>query len=486
MITALRAERLKLRRTAVLWLPLFGLSVGTLQGGLFLLGGQTAQGWDTLVAWHTLWITFLSPLTLALLCGLTARREVRARGGGTWWRPTSARTLRVAEFVWLAVIALFLHALVVFTTLPIGLLTGLTAAPPWGRLLTLTIVLWFTSLPLLALHERLGRLFGLVGSLLLGLVGAFSGVLIAEGAWWWLNPWAWPVQATLALSGTHATGVRLAPGDLAWHISSWPAITLSVAVVPLLLLSEWPFRNVTLRRRLRRSSAASVPNRAERVAFRATGLLASEGLKYRRTFIPYLSLGVPALLLLAFFWGRHASAGDIWQLWALLVLPFGAALLPAAVWLWESDVWRALRTRAVRVAHLYLGKLAVLWVWANVSALLFGVLLWVFRGQPNLLQPLVLHAAVSFFLLALYLLLALRFGPGVTLGAGAVFTLLALILGGTGLGWAVWPFVPWTWGWLPLTMHLALPFTLLALGLGAVLSWLGALVAGRLETAQLD
>jgi len=64
--------------------------------------------------------------------------------------------LRVAEF---AVITLFLHTLVIFTTLPIGLLTGLTAAPPWGRLLTLTMVLWFTSLPLLVLSGAVWSAF---------------------------------------------------------------------------------------------------------------------------------------------------------------------------------------------------------------------------------------------------------------------------------------------------------------------------------------
>jgi len=171
----------------------------------------------------------------------------------------------------------------------------------------------------------------LVGSLLLGLVGAFSGFLVAEGAWWWLNPWTWPVRATLALSGTHATGVRLAPGDPAWHISFWPPLLLSVIVLPVLLVLrlELLSQNPVFQRQSRNPAGAKTS--PERSAFRVTGVLASEGLKYCRTFIPYLSLGVPALLILA-FWGRHASAGDIWQLWVLLVLPFGAALLPAAAW----------------------------------------------------------------------------------------------------------------------------------------------------------
>ena len=483
MIAALRAERLKLRRSAVLRLPLLGLFIGLLQGALFLLGPREGSSWPQLIAWHTLWLTFLSPLTLALLSGLTARREVRARGGGSWWRPTSPRTLRVAEFVWLALITLCLHALVIFTALPLGLLMGLIA-PPWGRLLTLVLVLWLTSLPLLALQSRLGRLLGLVGSLILGLVGAFSGVLTAEGPWWWLSPWAWPVRSTLTLSGTHANGLPLAPGDAAWHISFWPPLLLSVFVLPLLLLTELPFQTLGLRQP-RLSTTPLSSSKSERSAFRFTGALGSEGLKYRHTFVPYLSLGAPILLLLA-FWGRRTSVSDLWQLWTILALPFGAALLPAAAWLWERNAWRALQTRAVRPSRLYLAKLAVLWIWANVSALLFAALLWLFRGQPKLLGPLELYAAVSFFLLALNLYLALRFGPGVTLGAGTVSTLLALVLGGTDLGWRVWPFVPWTWGWLPLATHAALPFTLLALGLGALISWLGAFTAGRLEPTHSE
>ncbi len=110
-------------------------------------------------------------------------------------------------------------------------------------------------------------------------------------------------------------------------------------------------------------------------------------------------------------------------------------------------------------------------------------------GVPRateLLQPLALHAAVSFFLLALHLYLALRFGPGVTLGVGVAFTLLALILGGTGLGETLWPFIPWAWGWLPLTTGATLPFALLALGASAALSWLGAYTAGRLEAVTVS
>ena len=327
MIAALRAERLKLRRSAVLRLPLLGLFIGFLQGALFLLGPREGSSWPKLIAWHTLWLTFLSPLTLALLSGLTTRREVHARGGGSWWRPTSPHTLRVAEFVWLALSTLCLHALVIFTALPLGLLAGLTSAPPWGRLLTLVLVLWLTSLPLLALQARLGRMLGLVGSLMLGLVGAFSGVLLAEGPWWWLSPWAWPVRSTLTLSGTHANGLPLAPGDAAWHISSWPPLLLSVFVLPLLLLTELPFQTLGVRQP-RLSTTPLSSSKSERSVFRFTGALGSEGLKYRRTFVPYLSLSVPILLLLA-FWGRRTSVDNLWQLWVLLVLPFGAALLPA-------------------------------------------------------------------------------------------------------------------------------------------------------------
>lgn len=466
---ALGAERLKLRRSGAARLPLLGLLAGLLQGGLFLLSSEAVRTWPGLTAWHTLWTTFLSPLALALLAGLVALRQARARGGGLAWRPVSPRVLHVAEFAGLAVLALLTTALVILASLPIGWLDRLPAPPPLWRLLALTLTLWLASLPILALGQRAGRRFGLTLALLTGLVGAISGVLLAEHAFWWLDPWAWPVRASLTLTGTHANGVPLAPDDPVWQLSLWPPLLLALLATPALVLAAVPRLGRGVARPARKERPAT---RRERVAPYPPSALASELVKYRRTVLPWLTwLAPPAFALIAAW--RHAPLAA-WQGWALLVLPFGAALLPAAAWQWEQDAWTALRCRPAGVNRLYAAKLGALWLYANGSATLLAALLLSLGLSPLVLAPLLaLHLAVSFALLAFHLWLAARFGPGLTLGAGAVLTLLALILGGTGLGQGVWPYFPWVWGWIPAFAGSVPLFVLAAVLIGVGMAWLG-------------
>ena len=421
MRAALRAERLKLRRSGVAWLPLFGLFVGLLEVGLFILSSDAAPTWQNLTAWQNLWITFLSPLTLALLAGVTSLREARARGGGTWWRPVSPLSLHLAEFAGLAVLALLTTALIVLVSLPFGYVMQLSSTPSLARLLNLVLTLWFTSLPILALYQGFARLVGLIGSLIVGLIGAMSGVVIAEGANWWLNPWAWPVRATLKLAGTHANGVMLEPTSPVWTLPVWPALLLAALMTPvfLLLSARMPRERHTFSLPFasrRRQNAVKVSIRTYR-----SSLLKSEWTKYRHTILPWLTLLTPLFFaLVAVGWGALSA----WQLWALLALPFGAALLPSVAWSWEGDAWRALRTRRVSTAKLYVAKLTVLWLHGNISALLLAFALgWLGLAWHTLFYLLILHASVSFLLLALHLPLAARFGAGVSLGVGTVITL---------------------------------------------------------------
>ena len=480
MRAALRAERLKLRRSGVAWLPLFGLFVGLLQGGLFTLSfnANSVPTWQNLTAWQNLWITFLSPLILALLAGVTSLREARARGGGTWWRPVSPLSLHLAEFAGLAVLALLTTSFVTLVNLPFGYVMQLSGAPSLGRLLSLVLTLWFTSLPILALYQGLARTVGLIGSLMVGLIGAISGVLVAEGANWWLNLWAWPVRATLKLAGTHANGLVLEPTSPVWNLPIWPALLLAAVITPIFLLLgarmprerhvfSFPFAS------RHRQNAVRDSVRAYR-----SSLLMSEWTKYRHTVLPWLTLLTPLFFaLVAVGWGALST----WQLWALLALPFGAALLPSVVWLWEGDAWRALRTRRVSTARLYVVKLTMLWLHGNVSALLLAFLLgWLGVAWHTLSYLLILHASVSFLLLALHLPLSARFGAGVSLGVGTVMTLLALISGGTDSGNAVWTFFPWLWGWSPVEFSVSItPFVVVAGALGLGLTWVGSSVAKR-------
>ena len=474
MRAALHAELVKLRRTGVAWLPFLGLFIGLLQGGLFILSPEAVPTWRGLTAWHTLWITFLAPLTLALLAGLTSLRERRARGGGTWWRPVSPLSLHLAEFAGLTVLALSTSALVMLSSLPLGYALQLAGPPPVGRLLSLTFTLWLTSLPMLAIYQGAARLTGLIGSLLLGFGGAISGVLVAEGMNWWVNPWAWPVRATLALSGTHANGVPLEPDSVLWRLPVCPVLALATFVTPAVLLlgTRVPRERPSFSHRYRRN-AARVSARPYR-----RGALPSELVKHRHTILPWLTLVTPCLFALIALW-RDAPLGA-WQVWALLVLPFGAALLPSVVWLWEADAWRALRARPVATVRLYAVKLIALWLHANASALLLAIFLGPLGiAWSTLARLFTLHLSVSFCLLAVHLLLTTRFGAGVTLGIGTVMTLLAVILGGTGLGEAVWTFFPWVWGWVPAFGVPILPFVIIAVILGLLFTWMGSRVVAR-------
>ena len=467
MNAAFRAESLKVRRSAASRVPLAGLLIAVLQGSLFLLSAAAIHSWRGLTAWQTLWITFLLPLFLALLAGLTAQREVRAQGGGLWWRAAPWTVQGQAELLWLGLLALGMNAAVVLPTLPFGLLAGLPGEVPWLRLVQLTLVLTLTSWPLLALGQRVARRLGLVTGLVLAFLGNVSGVFMSEGPWWFLSPWSWPIRATFTLSGTAANGTPLPEGSPLWNVSPWPVV--AAALLTTVVLAAWPYALPNVSGAGRRSA-----NAGSLKPWRWNGPLAAELVKYRHTALPWLVVLTPGLVALLGL--LRVDARSVWELWVLLVLPFAAALISALVWGWEAEHWRILRSRAVSPGRLYGVKLLGMWLAAFVSgALLFGLMTLFGKpfAQPGLLLS--LYILSSFAFLAFQLWAAVRFTPGVTLGVGVVATLLAAILGATGLGGGIWPFFPWVWARiLPSSEGVTVwPFLLALLGMGLVFSWLG-------------
>lgn len=469
---AIQAEALKVRRSAAARLPWVGLALSLLQGLLFLLSPAALQSWRGLTAWQTLWITFLLPLFLALLAGLTAVREVRAGGAGLWWRPLSWDVQARAELFWLGLLSLALNAGVVLPTLLFGKLIGLSGEFPWLWLCALWLTLWVTSLPLLALGQRISRRWGLVASLMLAFLGDLAGIYFSERASWWLCPWAWPIRATFTLSGTAANGVPLTAESPLWQVSAWPVVAVSLLVVAL--LAALPYA-------LPRASEKHAQAGALR-PWRWNGLLASELVKYRYTSLPWLILCTPcALALLASLRGRAAS---IWEVWTLLVVPFAAALLAAIGWGWEREAWRTLQIRAISTRRLYWTKLLAMWLAGGLCGLLlFGLMALIGKpfAQAGFLA--VLYALTLFALLSFHLWLAARWSTGATLGVGIVATLLAAILGGTGLGGGIWPFFPWIWARVLPEPDLAgvtvWPYLVTLLALGGLFGWLGERAAVR-------
>ncbi|WP_169737179.1 ABC transporter permease [Deinococcus pimensis] len=185
MSAALRAEWLKSRRTAALWIP----SVVT----LLVVGIAVASAPDvkmTLMMLQILWLTAWTPISCALTAGMSADLESRA---GAWRvlraRATPPVTLYVAKllFVFLAVLAS--NVLMAVTTTVLGVALHSADAFPWSVAWQLAGIATVVSVPLLLLHLWIATWRGLGASLLVG----FLGLLLAQpaGPVWPFVPWTW-------------------------------------------------------------------------------------------------------------------------------------------------------------------------------------------------------------------------------------------------------------------------------------------------------
>jgi lantibiotic protection ABC transporter MutG family permease subunit len=193
--------------------------------------------------------------------------------------------------------------------------------------------------------------------------------------------------------------------------------------------------------------------------------LLSEWVKYRRTpTLLLVALVPPALAAASGWYVRQASPGASWgdltalayQLWGMLWIPAGVALLAGLAALYEerAEGWRGLLARPASPAALYGAKLAVLSLHALlcslllVPALLVAGLVSGAGGQAPwgvLLAASALTWAASLPQLAFGLWLAVTRGFGAAVAAGVPGVLAAMLIGGTSLGRGVWGAVPWAW-----------------------------------------
>jgi hypothetical protein len=154
---------------------------------------------------------------------------------------------------------------------------------------------------------------------------------------------------------------------------------------------------------------------------------------------------------------------------ALAMLPLGSTLLPVLAWQATAPAWRALSLHPyppsmlmTRLAMLLVAVVIGFAVYAATAVLLAGA-----AWRPTLLFAL-LAAATGALLTCWHLWLTVRAGIGTAVAVGAIGTLLALVVGGTGLANRLWLFIPWAWastGTSPAHLIWCLPAT-------------GALIAG--------
>lgn len=461
---AVSAERLRWRRSAAGRLPLIG-GVAACVEGLLYLAGSTRQDWNALTHWQILWVTGLGPVSAGLMAGLLGRRERTARGGGAWWRPIAPTRAYLAQFAVLAGHAAVLQVFVLAAALQFGWLGGLSFPGPVGALAVLAVAGWGATLVLLAVAHHVALRYGLFAAVGLGLAWAVAGTLTAERATWWLQPWAWTVRAALPLVGTHANGIPVAPGDPLSAASPWPPVLLTVALaVPVV----WLGGRLSPHRGGGRSGrrAAPVPTVPTGRPWRG-GAARALAVSLRRTAVTPL-LGATALLLVfsLLLWGSPRASV---QLLGLGVLPAGTALLPVLVWQANAPAWRSLALRVAgprRLAIVLLGLMG-----AAVAALVcFTVPVLVLGGMPvgQALAVGLLAAVVAGMLVCWHFWLVVRFGVGVTVGAGAVGLLAAVVVGGSSLAYTLWPVAPWAWAATGVDGHrilVCVPVSLLLTGI---------------------
>lgn len=181
------------------------------------------------------------------------------------------------------------------------------------------------------------------------------------------------------------------------------------------------------------------------------GILRAEMLKYKRTFMAKLVIFIPLFFAVyslvtsylvpgSYDWNGILVMSFNW--WPVTFLPLGYGLFAGMVANLERKAgnYRVLKGEVLSPRRIWLGKILGMALIAACSSavLVLGDLV------CGMLQGDVPPLGVM-LLAALSLWLAFAFGMGVSIGVGMGGMLIAAILGGTLLGDAIWPFVPWAW-----------------------------------------
>ncbi|MDN5915357.1 MAG: hypothetical protein L0I76_09660 [Pseudonocardia sp.] len=415
---ALGAELVRARRSPAALLPLVGIVVCAMSGAGRLAVSGTGGGWTGLLSWHTLYVTGLSAVLVALLAGLTERRDRGSRSGGTPWRPVRPVAVRGARLLVLAGLSLVLNLLVFLPYVPLGLVLGLRDAPV-GPLAGAAVLVWATGLGWLVLACAIARWTGPFPVLGLSLLWQAAGAVQAESSLWWALPWTWSVRPVLPLVGVHHNGVSLEPGSPVWDYPAWPSLLasalLAAAALPAYLADDG--RGGTSR-----------------------ALLGS----LRRTAIGPLTLAVAVLLALV----AAVRPSYLEGLLGFVVLPTGAWVLAVLAWQAQAPAWRIVATRdhrPHRAGRALLGVLAGI----VTGTCAFAGLLMVLIGDDAgyVASRVAVGVSVGWAIVALTLWLYTRFHLAVALTVNVLGGMTGVLFGGSTLA-ASWLWLAGPSGWM--------------------------------------
>lgn len=474
-LPALRAELLRTKGSAAAWLTLIGIPIAIITTTSGTYATPDASG-RSVFMWQALFVTGMSAPLLALMAGLTSARELRAREGGTTWRPVRPAAVTAARFAVLAGLVALLELLVFGLTIPLGAVLGQPIDPP--AMLQAAVVAWASSLGFLAAALILSEAFGVIAAFLIGCAWQLIGTLCAEWPLWWAIPPTWSVRAMLPVLGIHANATPLTAADELASAPAWPAIVLSSAAA-VLILSLRPLLH-------RRSASMRGARDSAPVGWRSMRPGAGPGIRavLRGRGIGILCATALLLCLAAALVYRPAA---VIGLYSFLLLPAGAVLLASIAWLTLAPGWRLLLVRSQRVTTALLAHLltcvtvVTLGVWALAAA---------FDTTADDAMGLNRVAAAGLLCLLLgaaqtvaSLWLAVRLGPGWALGLGIGGIVVSATFGGDVLAASpLWLLGPTGW---PLTADTPARVLIAAVVCAGAIGVFWTLATRALRTAPL-
>jgi hypothetical protein len=355
----LRAEILRVRWTFTQAVPvivvLFGLvavrtsHVQTLSASSDWNGG--------VLAWLSMF-PFIFALPVAALAGALAEsRDVRWRGGGTWWRSTTPQAVSAArtiiESVWILVALLLLAAVIITDASVRGEL-----AVPWRRIIGLVALLWITMTGATASGRILHRLSGRAAlgiTPVLAMAWSIAGAIRAERSTWTLEPWSWMPHTALPLVGTHGNSVPLNTDSPIWDwpVASGFAMCAALTVVLLAVAVLLGPRRTRGRRKLGAVSASASSHRPipEKAAEKLPVTARASVLATAWRILPWRIWGGLAVALWLVMALTRAMFPDNYapRLYCLVAVPLTATVVGIMMWTSAAPGWRGVMTRRAGV-----------------------------------------------------------------------------------------------------------------------------------------
>lgn len=442
----IQAELIRVKATAVVWFPAIGLLIGVLSS-LFSLWSSNATDASGLLSWQAMYVTGMAAPILALLAGLAETREKKSRHGGTDIRPVSAWKIRTGRLLILVGLSGLFYAFNFGGVWLYAVIDGRLGAQ---RILLAGLLGWIGSTATIGLFSVIARAMNLITALLLAVAYQLAGTLTAEASWWYFFPPAWPVRLLLPTMGIHSNAVALDPTDPLTSESPLVGIVLNLVLAVAMMGLSIVFNGQRVLRTPFRPQRASLSTDAESSATAMDDttvshlefirrdhvqdtrekqsllhVLAAINIALSRSaVIPLAVAAMVVLYVMAVIYPPSYISGA----YTFALLPIGAGLIPVITWSALWGAWPIAVTENHRLRSAYLlwqGLVVVICaLGAGGAELLAG------DGATEVAQKVVLWVLTGVFLVLVSTALCIRFGPGVSIAAAVIWTIVSATLGG--------------------------------------------------------